>query len=266
MLHYPDIDPVAFSLGPMAIHWYGLMYVFGIAGAWWVLSRRIRRRPDLNMSSTQLADITFYAVLGVILGGRLGYVLFYNFPAFLAEPTLILRIWQGGMSFHGGLLGVTAALGIYAWRHRRNLLDLTDFVAPVVPIGLGLGRIGNFINGELWGKPTDSVFGMVVDGVARHPSQLYQAFLEGVALFAVLYWYSSKPRARMSITGLFLLLYGIFRFMVEFVRLPDAHIGYLAWNWLTMGQVLSTPMILGGLLLLGLAWYNRPGPGRAATE
>lgn len=255
-MHYPDIDPVAIEIGPMAIHWYGLMYVFGVIIAWWVLARRLRR-PDVDWSSGELSDVIFYGVLGVILGGRLGYILFYNLDVYIEDPLLILKIWQGGMSFHGGLLGVLAAMWLFARRQGRHFFDLTDFIAPVVPIGLGLGRIGNFINSELWGKPTDGPFGMVVDGVARHPSQLYQAALEGLVLFVVLFWVSARPRPRMLVSGLFALLYGIFRFLVEFVRLPDPHIGYLAWDWLTMGQVLSLPLMLVGIVLIVLA-LRRP--------
>lgn len=254
-MHYPNIDPVAIEIGPMAIHWYGLMYVFGVIGAWWVLSRRLRR-PDVDWSGQELSDLIFYGVLGIILGGRIGYILFYNLDVYIEQPMMVLQIWQGGMSFHGGLLGVLVAMWLLARRQRRHFFDITDFIAPVVPIGLGLGRIGNFINSELWGKPTDGPFGMVVDGVSRHPSQLYQAALEGVVLFIVLFWVSAKPRPRMLVSGLFALLYGIFRFLVEFVRLPDAHIGYLAWDWLTMGQVLSVPLILVGGVLVALALYR----------
>ncbi|MCP1727449.1 phosphatidylglycerol:prolipoprotein diacylglycerol transferase [Natronospira proteinivora] len=264
-MHYPDIDPVAISLGPMAIHWYGLMYVFGVLGAWWLLARRTRR-PDVGWDSQALADMTFYVVLGIILGGRLGYILFYNFGAYMDDPTLILRIWQGGMSFHGGLLGVLVAIWLYGRRDGRNFFDISDFIAPVVPIGLGLGRIGNFINSELWGKPTDSPFGMIVNGVARHPSQLYQAALEGLVLFIVLFWLSAKPRPRMFISGMFALLYGIFRFLVEFVRMPDEHIGYLAWDWLTMGQLLSLPLIAVGVVLIALSRGNSVYPPSKADR
>lgn len=262
-MHYPHIDPVAIELGPMAIHWYGLMYVFGVVGAWWLLSRRIRR-PDMGWTANDLADMIFYVVLGIILGGRLGYILFYNLGAYMDDPLLILRIWQGGMSFHGGLLGVLVAVWLYGRNRDRNFFDITDLIAPVVPIGLGLGRIGNFINSELWGKPTDGPFAMIVNGVARHPSQLYQAALEGVVLFVVLFWLSTRPQPRMLISGLFALLYGIFRFLVEFVRMPDEHIGYLAWDWLTMGQVLSLPLVIVGIVLIVLSrrWKVYP-PSKA---
>ncbi|MEA5446380.1 prolipoprotein diacylglyceryl transferase [Gammaproteobacteria bacterium AB-CW1] len=264
-MHYPDINPVAIELGPMAIHWYGLMYVIGVLAAWWLLGRRLRR-PDVGWDSNDLADLTFYVVLGVIVGGRVGYILFYNLGAYIDDPLLVLQIWQGGMSFHGGLLGVLFAGWLFARRQKRHFWDVVDFVAPVVPIGLGLGRIGNFINSELWGRPTDGPFGMIVNGVARHPSQLYQAALEGLVLFVVLFWVSARPRPRMLISGLFALLYGAFRFLVEFVRMPDEHIGYIAWDWLTMGQLLSLPLILVGVVLITLSQRNRGYPPTQADR
>ena len=245
----------------MAIHWYGLMYLLGFAAAWW-LGRIRAARPGSAWSAAGVDDLVFYCALGVVLGGRIGYVLFYNMPVFLDNPLVLLEVWNGGMSFHGGLLGVLIALWLFNRKYRHGYWNTLDFVAPIVAIGLGAGRLGNFINGELWGKVTTLPWGMVFPHVGpepRHPSMLYQFFLEGVVLFAVLWWFSSKPRPTLAASGMFGLLYGIFRFSVEFVREPDAHIGYLAMGWVTMGQVLSLPLILAGGLFLWLA-YRTPSP------
>ena len=260
MLVHPNFDPVAVQIGPVAIHWYGLMYLLGFAGTWYLGTIRARQ-PHWNWPQERVGDLLFYAALGVILGGRLGYTLFYNFSGFLKDPLVLLRIWEGGMSFHGGLLGVVAA---YLWFARSFKLDpfvVGDFAAPLIPFGLLTGRIGNFINGELWGKATDLPWGMVFRGAPtaepRHPSMLYEAFLEGVVMLAVLWWFGRKPRPRMAVAGLFLVLYGVLRCAVEFVRLPDAHLGYLAGGWLTMGMVLSVPVLLAGAAMM--AWgYTRP--------
>ncbi|MBD9465019.1 prolipoprotein diacylglyceryl transferase [Pseudomonas sp. Pdm06] len=261
MLPYPQIDPVALAIGPLKIHWYGLMYLIGIGGAWLLASRRLNRF-DPTWNKEKLSDLVFWLSMGVIVGGRLGYVLFYDLSAYLANPTLIFEVWKGGMSFHGGFIGVMLAALWFGKRNNKSFFELMDFVAPMVPIGLGAGRIGNFINAELWGKPTDVWWAMKFPTdelqLARHPSQLYQFALEGVALFLILWLFSRKPRPTMAVSGMFALFYGIFRFIVEFVRVPDAQLGYLAWNWLTMGQVLCLPMIIGGLALIWLAYRRAP--------
>ena len=264
MLTYPTIDPVAIDLGFLQIRWYGISYIAGILGAWWLLHYRARS-GRFGWSSVQVADLIFYGTLGVILGGRLGSVLFYNLPYYLNNPVDVIKVWQGGMSFHGGLIGVIIAGWLYGRRINKTPFEVGDFLVPVVPVGLFTGRIGNFINAELWGKPTDVFWGMVFPNAGdlpRHPSQLYEAFLEGLCLFVILWWFSSRPRPVMSVSGLFLLLYGLFRFSVEFVREPDAHLGYLGFGWLTMGQVLSLPMILAGAVLFSLGY----GRGRAESH
>lgn len=259
MLTYPRIDPVAISLGPLDVHWYGIMYIVAFAGAWWLARLRARAVPG-SWTHEQISDLVFYGAIGAVVGGRMGSVLFYNFDQFLADPLWLFRVWEGGMSFHGGILGTMAAFWWYARKLGRSWFQVLDFVAPMVPFGLGAGRIGNFIGGELWGRPTDMPWGMVfphVDDVARHPSQLYQAALEGGLLFAVLWWFSSRPRPRYAVAGMFGLVYGAQRFFVEFFREPDNWIGFVALDWMTMGQVLSLPMILAGALLLYVAY--RPG-------
>jgi phosphatidylglycerol:prolipoprotein diacylglycerol transferase len=272
MITYPEIDPTLLTLGPVSIHWYGMMYVIGFLGGWW-LGRRRAVRPDSLWDANQVDDLVFHVVLGVVLGGRVGYVLFYNFSVFLSDPLVLIKVWQGGMSFHGGLLGVLLAMWYFARKHGRGFFEATDFLAPLIPVGLATGRIGNFINAELWGGVTDQPWGMRVpcklaDGLCErlglpldaqyslpvHPSQLYEFFLEGLVLLLILWTFSAKPRPKMAVSGLFLLCYGLFRFAVEFVRMPDRHIGYLAFDWVTMGQILSLPMILFGLLLLYLAY------------
>lgn len=259
MLTYPEFDPIALQLGPLAIRWYGLMYLVGFGGAWW-LGRRRAQRPDSGWQPSQVEDVIFWGALGVILGGRVGYVLFYGLDNFLKEPLSLFYVWQGGMSFHGGLLGVIIALWWYARRHQRHPFDVIDFIAPLVPIGLATGRLGNFVNGELWGRKSDLPWAMVFPKAGaepRHPSQLYEFMLEGVLLFLVLWWFSGRSRPRYAISGLFAIGYGVFRFLVEFVRQPDAHLDYVAFHWMTMGQLLSLPLLVVGVLLLWLAYGRR---------
>jgi len=259
MLRAPDIDPVAIHLGPLAIHWYGLMYVVGFGLGWWLGVYRARR-PGSGWRPEELSDVLFYIALGVILGGRLGYVLFYNLAHYLSHPLEVFYIWTGGMSFHGGLIGVAVALLLYARKTGRAWFAVTDFLAPLAPAGLGPGRIGNFINQELWGRVTDLPWGMVFrtgGPEPRHPTQLYEAALEGVALFVILWLYSRRPRPVGAVSAMFLIFYGLFRFAVELVREPDAQLGYLAFGWVTMGQVLSLPMILLGGWMLWWAYRKR---------
>ncbi|MBT3310237.1 MAG: prolipoprotein diacylglyceryl transferase [Gammaproteobacteria bacterium] len=255
----PDIQPY-FELGPLKVHWYGMMYLIGFLSAWWLGVRR-STQEDSPWDEEQVGDLIFYAAIGVILGGRFGYILFYDLAAYLQNPLDIFKIWQGGMSFHGGLIGVLVSLWLFARKLGYTFFQVTDFVAPLVPIGLGAGRVGNFINGELWGRETDVAWGMVFSKtdpllLVRHPSQLYEALLEGVLLFLLLWLYSSKPRPLMAVSALFLIGYGLFRSFVELFRVPDAHIGYLAFEWLTMGQLLSLPMVLIGLLFWMFAQHN----------
>lgn len=248
-----EINPIALELGPLKVHWYGLMYLIGFAAAWWLGVRRARK-PGSGWTEEQISDVIFWGAMGVVLGGRAGYVIFYNFDRFIEDPFWLFAVWEGGMSFHGGLLGVIAAMYLFGRKHGKSLFEMTDFIAPLIPVGLGAGRVGNFIGGELWGRVTDQPWGVVFPrggDLPRHPSQLYEFVLEGVVLFVVLWWFSAKPQPRMAVSGMFLLLYGCFRSLVEFVREPDEHIMFLAFDWLTMGQLLSLPMIvLGGFLLL----------------
>jgi phosphatidylglycerol---prolipoprotein diacylglyceryl transferase len=253
---FPQIDPVALSLGPLQVHWYGLMYLFGFVGAWLLGRQRAER---YGWTVTEVEDLLFYGAIGVIVGGRLGYVLFYDLAENLAQPLNIIKIWQGGMSFHGGLLGVLTAFWWFARKTDRTFFAVSDFIAPLVPIGLLTGRIGNFINSELWGKVSDVPWAVVFPNggpLARHPSQLYEAALEGLLLFIILWFYSAKTKPVGAISGLFLFAYGSFRFVVEFVRIPDQQYGYFAFEWLTMGQILSLPMMMIGLYWIVRAYQN----------
>ena len=259
MLNYPDIDPIAIDLGVLQIRWYGISYVVGILLSWWLLNRRVSKQPSQGWNQEQVSDLIFYGTIGIILGGRLGSVLFYNLPYYLSHPLDILKVWQGGMSFHGGFLGVLVAAIIFSRKTEHSFFKITDFLVPVVPVGLLFGRLANFINGELWGAPSNLPWAMIfpdvrAGGIPRHPSQLYEALLEGVLLFIILWFFSDKIRPKMAVTGAFLLGYGVFRSLVEFVREPDFHIGYLAGEWLTMGHVLTLPMIVFGVILLLIAY------------
>ncbi len=264
MLIHPQFDPVAIAIGPLSIRWYGLMYLLAFMMLLVLGRLRIKQHPDSGWNIKQLDDVLFYGVLGVVLGGRLGYVLFYKFGYYLAHPIEIFYVWQGGMSFHGGFLGVAFAMWLFARRERKSWLAITDFIAPLVPLGLGAGRIGNFINGELWGRPTDLPWGMVfpnVDMVPRHPSQLYEFGLEGLTLFALLWLFSARPRPLGAVSGLFLVGYGTFRFLVEFSREPDDFLGLLAMG-LSMGQWLSLPMIVAGVAMM--VWAYRRGANKTS--
>lgn len=261
MLQYPQFDPVALQIGPLAVHWYGLMYLAGFALVW-IFGRLRIQRGHTNLTVRDLEDLIFYSVLGVVIGGRLGYALFYKPGDYLENPLHILYLWQGGMSFHGGLVGVLVVLLLFARKHKKTLLEVGDFIAPLVPLGLTTGRLGNFINGELWGRPTNLPWGMVFpqtgDGLARHPSQLYEMALEGIVLFAILWWLAQKPRPVGQLSAFFLIGYGVFRFLVEFTRQPDAFLGFIAGG-LTMGQLLSLPMIVAGAFILWLT-AGKPSP------
>lgn len=258
MITYPQIDPVAFGLGafelfgktigPINVHWYGLMYLFGFT-ATWLLGMHRAKQPYAPVKRTQMEDLVFYGAMGVVIGARIGYVFFYNIDQFLNDPTILFKVWEGGMSFHGGAIGVVVCMAIYARKIQRNFVDVMDFLVPLAPLGLCFGRIGNFIGGELWGRAADVPWAMVFpkdpDQLARHPSQLYQAFFEGLVLFAILFWFSRKQRPRYAVGGLFLFCYGSLRFCIEFFREPDAHIGYM-FGWMTRGQLLCIPMIVLG--------------------
>jgi phosphatidylglycerol:prolipoprotein diacylglycerol transferase len=255
MLTYPNIDPVAISIGPLSVHWYGLMYLVGFTIAYYLMLYRAKQ-PNSGWTKDEVGDLIFYSAMGVVLGGRFGYVLFYNFDKFLSDPLWLFAVWEGGMSFHGGLLGVAVAMYLLGRRYKKSFFNIADFGTPVVPIGLLTGRLGNFIGGELWGRTTDVSWGMVFPKggpLPRHPSQLYEMILEGFVLFLILWIYSRKPRPTMAVSGAFLVGYGIFRFLVEFFREPDSHIGFDLLGWMTRGQILCIPMVLfgGAIIYLG---------------
>lgn len=275
-MNYPNIDSVAFRIFSLPIHWYGIMYLLGLLIAFYLLHLRAKADSHNNWSQEQIVDLLFYGALGVIVGGRLGHILFYRFDAVLSDWTYIFKIWNGGMSFHGGLIGVGLAIWFFCWKQKKSFAVVADFAVPVTPLGLGAGRIGNFINGELWGKPTDLPWGFTLDcaklsgGNAHlsrfcepgslftkplHPSQLYEFLFEGLVLFAIIWIFARKSRPVMSITGLFLICYGVIRFLVELIRLPDEG-KYAAWGWLSTGQILSIPMIAIGAVMFWLAYHR----------
>jgi len=268
MIQYHAINKIAleigpfFGYGPLKVHWYGIMYLVAFGVAWW-LGRVRAAKPGSTWSLADIDDFMFFGMLGTILGGRIGYVLFYGLSFWTAEdPWYPVKVWDGGMSFHGGLLGVMIAFTIFAVRRGRHIADVFDFAAPLPGIGICAVRIGNFINGELWGKPTDVTWAVVVDGVPLHATQLYEASLEGVLLFIILWWYTSRPRPRMAPAGLFLVIYSLSRITVEFWRVPDHHLNYLLHtSWVTMGIILSLPMLLVGLALVFMAYRRREPSG-----
>ena len=264
------------------------MYLLAFLSFWLVANHRASSQNWCAWRKQDVSDVLFYGMLGVVLGGRIGYMLFYGFDLLVQNPLTLFRVWDGGMSFHGGLLGVILAMAWFARRTDRTFWQVTDFVAPMVPLGLAFGRLGNFIGGELWGRLTDVPWAMIfanstgfnpadsdalneawrsgaLDHLARHPSQLYQAGLEGLALFAILMWYSAKPRPRAAVSGLFLVGYGLFRLVIEFFRQPDEHLGFLAMHWLTMGMLLSLPMIAAGFIIMFFA-YRSKTTNRADTK
>lgn len=289
MLTYPAIDPVIFAIGPFAVRWYGVTYVIAFALAW-VFGRKRATQPGSTWQASEVDDIVFYGALGAIIGGRLGWVLFYGFERFIEQPAMLFKVWEGGMSFHGGLLGVLFAEALLARRRGRRIADMFDFITVMPGLGILAVRIANFINGELWGKPTDAPWGFIVDPDTLHPtqrqealslcqrfdvspcvlhmhaSQLYEGLLEGLVLFVILWFYTARPRPRLAPTGLFLICYGLARFAVEFVRVPDENRGYLLFGWVTMGQVLTTPMILIGLALMFIAYRRNEPSGNVASQ
>lgn len=281
-LHFPEFDPVIFSLGPVSLHWYGLMYLVGFVFAMWLATRRANR-PGSGWTKNEVENLLYAGFLGVFLGGRIGYVLFYNLPVFLADPLYLFRVWDGGMSFHGGLIGVILVMIIFARRTKRTFFQVSDFIAPLIPFGLGAGRLGNFINGELWGRVDPSFhYTMIFPGsraedlallpthpewqslfdtygaLPRHASQLYELALEGVVLFLILNLFIRKPCPTGSVSGLFLIGYGLFRIIVEFFRQPDAQFTGGWVQYISMGQILSIPMVLAGIIMMVWAYRHRP--------
>ena len=257
-MKYFVIDPVILDLGFVKIYWYGVMYLFAFLSAY--LLARYRAKSSEKWNSSNVDDLIFYGALGVVLGGRVGYLIFYNFTSFISNPLIFFNFQNGGMSFHGGFIGILIATILFNKNSKFSFFETTDFIAPLIPLGLAFGRIGNYINGELWGKVTSSAFGIYAPDQSgiwaqRYPTQLYEALLEGVILFFILWFFSKNNKPLMATSALFSIFYGIFRFIIEFIRVPDSHIGYLAFEWLTMGQLLSLPMILVGLFVFYKSYY-----------
>lgn len=261
MFIYHHIDPIAFRVGPIAVHWYGLMYLIGFAAVWLLALYRMGKPYWSHWTSAQISDVVFYGAIGAILGGRIGYTFVYNLPAFLADPLTLFKVWQGGMSFHGGFFGVAVALYFYSIATHKPFYQITDFIAPFIPVGLAAGRIGNFINGELWGRVTTMPWGVVYDPsggpLPRHPSELYEFLLEGVLLFIILWFYSRNPKPYRAVTGMLMVCYGVFRSFAELFREPDPQLGFILGHWLTMGQLLSFIMIILGIILLVWAYREK---------
>ena len=289
MINYPAIDPVIVSVGGVALHWYGVGFAVAFAAAWW-LGRRRAASPSSTWTPPLVDDLVLHSALGAILGGRIGWILFYGGEHFLEDPVILFRVWQGGMSFHGGFCGVLIATALLARRRARRIADVFDFMAPLPGIGILAVRLANFINGELWGRPTEVAWAFSVDPARLYPrqrdealhlcerfgidpcvlhlhaTQLYEGLLEGLALFLILWFYTSRPRPRLAPSAIFLIVYGVARFLVEFLRVPDESRGYLLFGWVTMGQILSTPMIVAGLALLTLAYRRNEASGNTTLE
>jgi len=284
MIEYPAIDPVTFSIGGVRLHWYGVCFAIAFAAAWW-LGRRRASQPSSTWTPALVDDLVFYSAIGAIVGGRIGWIVFYGGEHFIDDPLMIFRVWEGGMSFHGGFIGVLIATTLLARRRTRRIADVFDFMAPLPGIGILAVRLANFINGELWGRPTNAAWGFIVDPSRLYPrqrdealnlcsrfdiepcvlhvhaTQLYEGLLEGLVGFLILWFYTSRPRPRLAPSGLFLLCYGLARFLIEFIRIPDENRGYLFLGWVTMGQILSSPMILAGIALLVLAYRRNEASG-----
>ena len=258
-----DINPIFFQVGGLKLHWYGLMYMIGFGAAWLAGQWRLRTQAWHEYDIPQFGDLLCYCALGVIIGGRIGYLIWYGWAHWLQDPWFIFKLWEGGMSFHGGFLGVVTAVAGYTYLHQKSFIGTMDFIAPLAPLGLLFGRLGNFINGELWGKPSTMPWAMIFPSggmIPRHPTQLYEMLLEGLLMFIILWHYSRKLRPRYAISGLFLICYGGFRSIIEFWRVPDAQLGYLAFDWLTMGQVLSMPMVIIGIAMIRYAYRCQQYP------
>jgi len=255
MLTYPNISPIAFQLGFFKIYWYSIMYLLAFGIAW--LLALVKTKNNNNWNREQINDLIFYCALGVVIGGRIGYTLIYNLNHFLFNPLVIFKTWEGGMSFHGGLIGVLVSIWLFSRKYKKKFTTITDFVAPLAPLGLGAGRIGNFINGELFGRISNVPWAIIYPTggpFPRHPSELYEFLLEGILLFIIIWHYSSKPKPNFAVSSMFLICYGLFRFIAEFFRQPDAQFNFIAFNWITIGQLLSTFMIIVGMFFMWLSY------------